>query len=171
MTSEVEVHESPIKTPGQLIKVVFLAFVVPIFAIVLLVNYVVGAKGGGAGTASFTPEAVAARLKPVATVAYAAEGGAAGHTLRSGEAVVQAICGVCHGAGVAGAPKIGDAAAWGPRNAQGLETLLKHATEGYKGMPAKGGSPDIDPTELARAVVYMADKAGAKFKEPDAPAK
>jgi len=67
---------------------------------------------------------------------------------------------------VAGAPKAGDKKAWAPRIAQGYDTLVKHATEGYKGMPPKGGGADLDPQEVARAVAWMANQGGASFKEP-----
>jgi cytochrome c5 len=162
-------HSSPIKTPRQLVTVIVLAFLVPTLVIVLLVQFVVGAKGGGSGTAATTPEAIAARLRPVAAVTLAAAGGAA-HALLGGEAVYKQVCTSCHAAGVAGSPKLGDKAAWDPRIKEGLATLVTHAVQGYKAMPAKGGGADLDPTEVARAVAWMADQAGASFKEPDAPA-
>ncbi|MFN3564501.1 MAG: c-type cytochrome [Burkholderiaceae bacterium] len=158
-------HSSPIKTPRQLITIVVLAFVVPVLIIVLLVKYVAGAKLEGAGTASMTPEAIADRLRPVGTVVLAEANGA--RALQSGEAVYNLACGACHTAGVAGAPKLGDAAQWSPRLAQGYDTLVKHAVEGFKGMPPKGGNASLDPIEVARAVVYMANRSGGKFKEPD----
>lgn len=161
-------HSSPIKTPRQLITVIVLAFVVPVLLIVLLVKFVAGEKKTGAGSASMTPEAVAERLKPVATVVLAEAGGA--RAMQSGEAVYKLACAACHAAGVAGAPKAGDAGLWAPRLKQGYDTLVKHATEGFKGMPAKGGNADLDPIEVARAVTYLSNQAGAKFKEPEAPA-
>ncbi len=162
-------HASPIKTPRQLITVVVLAFVVPVLLIILLVTFVTGQKVGGAGTEAMTPEAIAERLRPVGTVAFA--GTPSGpRTLQTGEAVYKLACGACHAAGVAGAPKAGDSAAWAPRLKQGYDTLVKHAVEGFKGMPAKGGNAALDPIEVARAVVYIANQAGAKFKEPEAPA-
>lgn len=160
-------HSSPIKTPRQLIWVVVLSFVVPVLVIVLLVKYVVGGKSAGAGSSSLTPEAVADRLAPIGTVAFA---GAAGpRTLQSGEAVYKLACAACHSAGVAGAPKTGDLAAWAPRLAQGFDTLVKHAVEGFKTMPAKGGNADLDPVEVARAVAYIGNQAGANYTEPAAP--
>lgn len=159
-------HSSPIKTPQQLITVVVLAFVVPVLIIVLLVKYVASAKMEGAGTAAMTPEAIAERLRPIGTVVLAEAGGA--RTLQSGEAVYQLACAACHAAGAAGAPKTGDAGQWSARLAQGYDTLVKHAVEGFKGMPAKGGNADLDPIEVARAVVYMANRSGGKFKEPEA---
>jgi cytochrome c5 len=161
-------HTALIKTPRQLITVVILAFVVPVIVIVLLVSFVVGNKTGGAGSDAMTPEAVSDRLRPVGTVALQQAGGA--RALQGGEAVYKAACAACHAAGVAGAPKTGDAGAWSARLKQGFDTLVKHSVEGFKGMPAKGGNPDLDPIEVARAVAFMGNQAGGKFTEPAAPA-
>jgi cytochrome c5 len=79
-------------------------------------------------------------------------------------------CTACHATGAAASPKTGDTAAWTPRIKQGYDTLVKHAVEGFKAMPAKGGNADLDPIEVARGVVYMANQSGGKFKEPEAPA-
>ncbi|WP_376712631.1 c-type cytochrome, partial [Acinetobacter baumannii] len=65
---------------------------------------------------------------------------------------------------MAGAPKVGDNTSWGARLAQGYDTVLKHAIEGIRAMPAKGGNPDLDNIEVARAVVFMANKSGADYK-------
>lgn len=160
-----EQHSSPIKTPQQLITVVVLAFVVPVLIIVLLVKYVVGEKSAGAGAEAMTPEAIAERLRPVGSVVLAQASGP--RALQTGDAVYGSACSACHTAGVAGAPKTGDVAQWAPRLKQGYETLVKHAVEGFKTMPAKGGNADLDPIEVARAVVHMANQSGAKFREPD----
>lgn len=70
---------------------------------------------------------------------------------------------MCHAAGVAGAPKPGDKADWGPRIAQGKDTLYKHAIEGFTGakgmMPAKGGAANLSDADVKAAVDYMADKS------------
>jgi cytochrome c5 len=161
-------HQSPIKTPRQLITVVVLAFVVPVILIILLATFVAGRSTSGAGSDALTPEAIADRLKPVGTVAFAAAGGA--RTLQSGEAVYKLACAACHDAGLAGSPKTGDAAAWAPRLKQGFDAIVKHAVEGFKAMPPKGGNPDLDPIEVARAVAFIGNRAGAKFKEPEATA-
>jgi cytochrome c5 len=161
-------HTALIKTPRQLITVVILAFVVPVIVIILLANFVTGSKSGGAGSDAMTPEAVSDRLRPVGTVALQQAGGA--RALQSGEAVYKAACAACHAAGVAGAPKTGDAGAWGTRLKQGFDTLVKHAVEGFKAMPAKGGNPDLHPVEVARAVAFMGNQSGGKFTEPAAPA-
>lgn len=81
----------------------------------------------------------------------------------SGPQVYNSACIACHAAGVAGAPIVGDAAAWAPRIGQGMATLSKHAIEGYTGavgyMPAKGGRMDLSDEEVAAAVEYMAGES------------
>lgn len=79
---------------------------------------------------------------------------------RTGEQVYAAVCTSCHTAGVLGAPKIDDKAAWAPRVSQGLEGLLKNAINGINSMPARGGDPTITDEELTNAIVYMTGKAG-----------
>jgi cytochrome c5 len=112
-------------------------------------------------------EAANKRIAPVARVELAAASTGAAAGARSGEQIYKAICGACHDAGVANAPKLGDKAAWAPRIALGLDGLLKSATAGKNAMPPKGGS-DANDVELARTIVYMANKSGASFKEPAA---
>lgn len=81
----------------------------------------------------------------------------------SGEAVYNNACVACHGAGVAGAPKLGDKAAWADRIAKGEDTLYKHAIEGFQGsagfMPAKGGRTDLSDEEVKAAVDYMIENS------------
>jgi len=76
-----------------------------------------------------------------------------------GAATYETVCKTCHGAGLAGAPKAGDKAAWGPRVSQGKETLYKHALGGFNGkagvMPAKGGRPDLTDELVKQAVDHM----------------
>jgi cytochrome c5 len=106
-------------------------------------------------------------IKPVAEVALAvAEAGP--HVDKSGEEVVKAVCSACHTAGLMNAPKIGDAGQWGPRIAQGYETLINHAINGIRTMPAKGGNADLTEGEVANAVAFMANQAGANFTPPKA---
>ncbi len=159
---------SLIKTPRQLLTVIALAFVVPVIVIILLATYVVRSATSGAGSDAMSEKAISARMQPVGVVAFAADGAA--RALQTGEAVNAAACGACHTAGIAGAPRTGDVAAWAPRIKQGFDVLVKHAVEGFKTMPAKGGNPNLDPIEVARAVAFIANQSGAKFKEPAAPA-
>jgi len=160
-------HESAIKTPKQLIVAILAGFLVPIIAIVLLVQYVANDKKVGAGSSSQSPEAISARIHPVADDGFTFTDASGPKQLQAGDAVYKMVCSACHDTGAAGAPKFGDAAAWGPRIAQGYDKLIEHALGGKGAMPAKGGNPDLNDIEVARAVVHMANAGGAKFKEPE----
>jgi cytochrome c5 len=164
MTEHDDPHSSPIKTPKQLIVVVLLAFLVPITVIALLSQLFTS-------TTRDTKEDeqhVLERIKPVGIVVLAEAGAASGNL--SGQQVFAQVCKTCHETGLAGAPKAGDKAAWAPRIAEGENTLVQHAIAGYQGktgvMPPKGGNPDLTDDEVHRAVVYLADQAGATWKEP-----
>ena len=163
-------HGVPIKTPGQLIAAIIAGFAIPIVVIVLLAVYVNNTTRTGAGTDSLSDAAVAARIAPVAQVDI--RDANAPRVYKTGEQVFKAVCTTCHTAGVAGAPKFGNAGDWAPRIAEGYDTLLHNALTGKGGMPARGGtSPDdYSDFEIARAVVYMANDGGAKFAEPAQPA-
>ena len=159
-----EAHTGPIKSPQQLLAAVFFSFVLPIFAIIGLVYYVTSANKPLAG-ADDAERAVAHRIQKIGVV----EIRDANRPLAAGEAVYKAQCVACHAAGVAGAPKFGDVAAWAPRIATGYEALLTSALKGKGAMAAQGGG-DFQDVEIGRAVVYMAAAAGGKFAEPAAPA-
>ena len=171
----VEDHSSLIKTPQQLIVVVVLAFVIPVVGIIMIASAITGGlKTDAVGDA----RAVAERLKPVGTVvigdvpATAATaqpaGAATGVKSASGAAVKTAaasgpgagkklydtVCMVCHAAGIAGAPKTGDKAAWKPRIATGKEALYNSALHGKNAMPPKGGSSAAD-ADVKAAVDYL----------------
>ncbi|BAZ93066.1 sulfite dehydrogenase cytochrome subunit SoxD [Thiohalobacter thiocyanaticus] len=81
----------------------------------------------------------------------------------AGESVYKANCFACHGAGVAGAPKLGDSANWAPRIEQGMDVLYTHAIEGYQGesgyMPPKGGFTSLSDEEVKAAVQYMVEES------------
>lgn len=160
-------HQSAIRTPKQLIAAVIAGFLVPIICIVLLVQYVANAPKSGAGSDSQTAEAVAARLKPVADEGFTLRDANAPKQLQAGDVVYKATCAACHDSGAAGAPKLGDAAGWAARLGQGQATVVSHAIKGLRAMPAKGGNPDLDDVEVERAVVFMANQSGGKFKEPE----
>ena len=160
-------HEGPIRTPKQLAAAVVASFVVPIVAIILLVNYVDFGSKTGAGSNSMEAEAVAKRLQRVGSVEVRDASNPA--TLKTGEQVYQAQCTACHAVGAAGAPKTGDEAAWAPRIKTGYDALLNSSLKGKGAMGAQGGG-DFSDFEVARAVVYLANKGGAKFDEPKAPA-
>jgi cytochrome c5 len=175
-STQEEAHTGPIKTPKQLLLAVLFAFVIPIFAIIALVAYVVNqnkpagstqaeSHALGGVTAQDLDRAVAERIRKVGTV----EIRDASRPLKSGQEVFKAQCTTCHTAGVAGAPKFGEAAAWAPRIATGFDALVQSALKGKNAMPPQGGG-EFNDTEIARGVAYMANAAGAKFAEPQAPA-
>ena len=159
-----EAHTGPIKNPKQLLVAVLFWFVIPIFAIIGLVLYVTSADKPAAGAVN--PEkAIAERIQKVGMV----EIRDANRPLRAGEEVYKGQCAACHATGAAGAPKFADAGAWTARIATGFETLVQSALKGKGAMAPQGGG-DFNDTEIARAVAYMANAAGAKFAEPAAPA-
>lgn len=110
------------------------------------------------------PETTARLIQPVARWTVKQQVVEAGK--RTGEEVVAAVCAGCHAAGSLGAPKTGDKAAWGPRIAQGFEALVAAAIHGKNQMPPRGGAADLSDAEVARAVAYLANQAGADFAEP-----
>ena len=115
--------------------------------------------------------AVAERIKPVGQLMVASGTGEkvmntlvpSANAGASGEQTFKATCAVCHVAGVAGAPKVGDKAAWKDRIAQGKDTLYEHALKGFQGkvgfMPAKGGNAALPDADVKAAVDYMVSAA------------
>ena len=137
-----------------------------IFGLILVCAVVLGlliAKPAGEEAAPVVA-AVAENIKPVAAVEVAAASDV--HVEKTGAEVVKGGCAMCHAAGLMNAPKIGDKAQWAPRIAQGYETLIKHAVNGIRTMPAKGGNPALTEGEIAAAVAEMANQSGANFEAP-----
>ena len=162
-----EENESGIKTPKQLITVVAAAIIVPVLVIIMLTQFVTLDNKKSPGSQALTASAVAARIAPVASDAvFDASIVVAAKT---GKQVFEAQCTTCHTAGLLGAPKFGDAAAWGPRVGKGFDALWQSALHGKGNMPAQGGG-DFSDYEVGRAVVYMANAGGGKLAEPAAPA-
>ena len=112
-----------------------------------------------------TAEALEVRTAPVGGLNVVAGGVAAvvGGAARSGEEVYNATCAACHGAGIAGAPKTGDAAGWATRIAQGMATLVAHAIDGFTGdtgvMLPKGGNASLSDDEVEAAVEFMVEES------------
>lgn len=145
------------------------ALIAPTLVIVLIVKLLMGIQAGHLEDADpkVAEAQVLERIKPVGMVEVAAVANGP-HVDKGGEEVVTAVCAACHSSGALGSPKIGDKTAWAPRIAQGYETLIKHAIEGIRAMPAKGGNADLTEGEIANAVAYMANQSGAKFEPPAA---
>lgn len=155
---------SLIKTPKQLVVTVVLSFLIPIVVIILLVSWVTSGTKSSSGSNTLTPEATAVRIAPVAQIEIVDVN--APKVLQSGEQVYNAVCAACHDAGVAGAYKFADQVAWGPVIATGLDSMTANVISGKGAMPARGGNPNLDDLEIARAVVYLTNAAGANFEEP-----
>ena len=162
-----EQHDFPKTTPAQFIISLLGGLFAPALVIFLVVKMLLGIRGSHLEDNDLANACakIEERIKPVAEVVVADNGGP--HVDRGGEQVVQAVCSACPGSGALGSPKIGDKAAWGPRIAQGYETLIKHAIEGIRQMPARGGGADLSDNEVAAAIAYMANQSGAKFKAPE----
>lgn len=124
--------------------------------------------GAAAAMAQSVDAEIAARIAPVGetcmqgeecAAAPPAATASAGGGPRSGQQVYDTACHTCHAVGVAGAPKFGDAGAWGPRVAKGMDTLYTHALQGFNAMPAKGLCADCSDDEVKAAVDYMAENS------------
>lgn len=162
-----------------------------ILGIIMLAYFAVGSHAVGNNVDSAnTPEAVALRVAPVTTLALepskdilpavtpavaqvksaaptvataSVAATASAPAVSGGEGVYKSACFACHGAGIAGAPKAGDKAAWAPRIAQGKPLLYDHALRGYQGkagvMPPKGGNTALADADVRAAVDYMVSLA------------
>ncbi len=161
-------HDFPKTTVSQVVLATVGGLLAPLLVIFLIVKLVMGINDNHIPDEA--PEIAQAkaeeRIAPVAEVDVVAVD--AVKVTLSGDVVYQQNCLACHGSGAMGAPMFGDKGAWSPRIAQGYETLVKHAIEGIRMMPAKGGNANLSDAEVANAVVYMANEAGAKFKTAEA---
>ncbi len=176
----IEERSSPIKTPKQLIVAIVLAFLVPVLAIVMIAELATSGLKIDLKSSAMSDEAVARRLKPVGEVvigeasapapATAAKSTAGGPTqiaaaakpaggAADGRKTYDTICALCHAAGVAGAPKTGDKAAWKPRIAQGKDALYTSALKGKNLMPPKGGAASLSDADIKAAVDYLVSRA------------
>jgi cytochrome c5 len=154
---------------GSTIKQLILVIPGAILAFTLLISLIAKTSSVVGTPEAEVPQAVVAQLeeniKPVASVEVAAAD-AGPHVDKSGEEVVKAVCSMCHAAGLMNAPKIGDKGQWAPRIAQGYDTLISHAINGIRSMPARGGNATLTDGEIANAVANMANQAGANFTPP-----
>lgn len=156
-----------IRTPRQLIITIILAFLIPIIGIILLVKLVAVTSPMGAGSQAQSTESIAERIQPVAQFRLVDAAAAdASEESRTGQQVYELTCATCHAAGVAGAPALGDEAAWAPLIESGFDEMVRIAIEGVGAMPPRGGNPSLSDLEIARAVAYMANNSGGTFDEP-----
>ena len=113
---------------------------------------------GKGDTTQMSSDDAELRILPVARVEIKNEGEKIAGQVRDGETIYNTVCTACHSAGLAGAPKTGDKAAWAPRMAAGFDAMLKNASNGKGAMPAKGGAADLTDAELKAAVEYLVGK-------------
>jgi len=175
-------HTDPIEEnidthPVKLAIGVAIGAIALVVGIILLVQFAIGAYASRPlkDDPAMAPEAVAKRIAPIAKLevdpnapapaaaapaspavaAVAIPPPAAKSAGGSGKATYDAVCNVCHGAGVAGAPKFGDKAAWAARLKEGKDHLHEHAIKGKGAMPPKGGNPSLSDADVKAAVDYM----------------
>ncbi len=147
-----------------------LGALVALTVVLIIVANVIGTKAKKAEVATANAKAVAERIKPVGEVTVASANPVmnaliptAHAAAADGKSTYDSACAACHAAGVAGAPKLGDKAAWKDRVAQGNAKLYEHAIKGFQGkkgfMPAKGGNASLADAAVKAAVDFMVSKA------------
>ncbi|HET7729718.1 MAG TPA: c-type cytochrome [Usitatibacter sp.] len=170
--------------PVKLAIMITLGAVAVVIAIIMLVQLAVGSYGSREmkSDPSMSDKAVASRIAPVAKVevdpnapakapaqaapaapataaaippAAPTQAAAAAGGSGAGKSTYDTACVACHGAGIAGAPKFGDKAAWAPRIAQGAAALHASALKGKGAMPPKGGNTALADDAVKAAVDYM----------------
>jgi cytochrome c5 len=157
-------------TPQEVIISLIAGLLAPLLAIFLIVQLVLGIQADHKPdtTSEAAQKATLKRIQPFAKLA--AIDANAPRVEKAGQEVYDAVCTSCHSSGALGAPKFESSGDWAGRIGQGYDILVKHAIEGIRQMPPRGGDDALSDIEVARAVAYMANSAGAKFKEPAAPA-
>lgn len=141
-----------------------LAALVALTVIIFVVAQMVSGSGKVKTKVVQSDSEIVARIKPVGELVVASATTVANGVIPTakaadGKGTYDKACVVCHAAGVAGAPKLGDKADWGPRIAQGNDTLYTHALKGFQGkkgmMPAKGGNASLADADVKASVDYM----------------
>lgn len=153
---------------GNLLLIVAVSFIVPIVLIILIVKLTDLTSPASGSKSDLTADAIAERIAPVAqlAIAEASQDSDAPVQAKTGEEVYNNTCAACHSSGVAGAPKLGDKDDWAPFIESGYDAMLHVALNGQGAMPARGGNTALSDLEVERALVHMANSAGASFDEP-----
>src|SRR5690625_1617860 len=161
-----DTQSGEVQNPLRVFLTAIFAFLIPIGALILVLEVATGDMRRGSTERKLSHEAVLERIQPVARVAFQAPEGGGALEPKTGEEVYNSTCATCHAEGIAGAPKFGDTHAWAPYIETGYDELLKVALNSRGAMPAKGGNTSLDDLEVERAMVYMANAAGANYAEP-----
>lgn len=150
-------------------KVLMVVSVLVLVAVVaFLVSHLAGFVGqlalGERDPAPAVLETVDQRIAPIGRVEVAAvDPDAAPAEPKPASEVYTSVCAACHNAGVAGAPRADDSDEWARRlEEKGLDTLVSHSINGFQGMPARGGNPNLSDEEVATTVAYMLEQAGVR---------
>jgi cytochrome c5 len=130
-------------------------YVVIAVAVLLIVALVPLSMTGKRSAPAGSSDDADMRIAPVAKIELTKAAVAGSGKPRDGAAVYSSVCMACHAAGVAGAPKTGDKAAWAPRIATGTAALVKSVTNGKGAMPPKGGGADLTDAEIKAAVAHL----------------
>ncbi len=159
-----EHQETTPTTPKDFLLATLGGLFAPGLAIFLIVMLVLGIRSqlGAEDPEPVADRVVRERIQPFG-VSLAIDPSAP-RVEKTGEQVYNEVCGNCHGAGALASPKHKDAGAWAPRIAKGWDTLLEHGLKGFNKMPARGGEPDLSDLEVARAIAFMTNAAGARFE-------
>jgi len=151
-----------INTPKQLVVTVILAFAVPLVIILLAVQYITGGIKSDPSNPEMSEAAITARLTDKANVTPTTQEAPQPTepvvTVGPGEGLYNSVCQACHVAGVAGAPKTGDATAWAPRISNGKDYLYNSVINGKNMMPARGGATNASDDDIKAAVDFMLSK-------------
>lgn len=123
--------------------------------IIIIAQLVTGSGDANMATDNMVETSIIDRIKPIGEVNIGKAPVMTASSGVDGKGTYQSACFACHATGAAGAPKVGDKAAWKKRIAQGSKTLLDHAINGFKGMPAKGGNASLSDAAVKAAVEYM----------------
>lgn len=148
---------------------------VALTVVLIIVAQVIASHSKRSETLAMDTNTVAERIKPVGEVSVARQAPPASPVMEAlissanaagadkGKSVYDASCAACHNVGVAGAPKLGDKAAWKDRIAQGKDKLYEHSIKGFQGkagfMPPKGGNMTLSDADVKAAVDYMLNKS------------
>lgn len=141
---------------GEVFKMLGLVVgaLVAFFVVIIILARMVSGGDAEMGADKMVEAAIAERIKPFGEVNIGAAPVASAASA-DGKGTYGASCAACHASGAAGSPKFGDKGAWKNRIAQGMDTLVDHALNGFKGMPAKGGNPSLSDEAVEAAVKYM----------------